>query len=256
MESCKNCLHTQTEYCDTCSRCKDQKEDYYEPNITEGCKNCLHYHTERCARCVRNERITEDYYEPAITLENVLQWEEELERVVLPLKVDESFKEAFSLAKEFALLSVKDLNPLYREYICVYARDDALVSCFKNLMLVEVKCKIPPELQDKSVIRLNEKNLWLYPEPLPWAKHPIAEFCPVDRQIALTEAGFESTHNPYEDTTYLVLPELRVLLNKSYLEKIISLLDGDCEVSYCSDPHKAVVFTKENIRVALMPMRQ
>lgn len=255
MESCDNCLHSQTEYCNSCKRGESIKVDYYEPTTIKSCDNCLHYQSEYCNHCSRSEFIAEDYYERATTIETVASWEEELKHEVLPLQVDETFKEAFALAKKFALLSVKDIKFSKKHYICVYVRKDAMVSCFNGLMLSEVKCKIPLETQGKNIIRINERSLWVYPEPLPWTKHSIAELCPADRRIALTEAGFESTHIPYDDTAYLVLPELRILINKRYLEKIISLLDGDCEVSYCLDPHKAVVFTKNNVKVALMPMR-
>jgi hypothetical protein len=51
------------------------------------------------------------------------------------------------------------------------------------------------------------------------------------------------------------MPDATVKLYKKFLEKTLHVLGEDCEVAFNdADRHQAVVFSKDHMKIAIMPM--
>jgi hypothetical protein len=225
------------------------------------CITCKNYRSSLCDNCEFGGRILENHYELASpaeiesrSLENLREQEKSLGCEICPLEPEEKLAGVLRTARELVTLSPEKPYPCVprAEYL-VFCVGEDLLKATNSYLFCETRCPIPSELRGKNIVYLEGKKIGLYPKSVPWEKHTIETLCSLNRKISYFEVKTEDIW--YNQAKCLIMPDAMIKLNKRFLEKILNVLGKDCEVAYNdSDRYQAVVFAKDNIRIAVMPM--
>ncbi|MGI9862335.1 hypothetical protein SDD30_13235 [Moorella naiadis] len=225
------------------------------------CITCKNYRSSLCNNCEFGDRVLENYYELALSneiekrfLENLREQEKSLGCEIISREPDEKLAKALKTAKELVTISPEQPYPCVSraEYLVFCAGED-LLKATNGYLFCEIHCSIPSELSGKNIVYLENKMIGLYPGSVFWEKHMVDSLCEVNRKINFSAVKTEDIW--YGQAKCLIMPDATLRLNKRFLEKVLNVLGKDFEVAYNdADRHQAVVFAKDNIRIAVMPM--
>ncbi len=225
------------------------------------CITCKNYRSSLCDNCEYGDRVLENNYELASPeeiekrfLENLRGQEKSLGCEIIPLEPGEKLAKALKTAKELVTISPEQPYPcVHRAEYLIFCVGEDLLKATNNYLFCEIRCPIPLELSGKNIVYLEDKMIGLYPRSVPWEKHTVDSLCEVNRKINFSAVKTEDIW--YGQAKCLIMPDASIKLNKRFLQKILNVLGEDCEVAYNdADRHQAVVFSKDHIRIAIMPM--
>jgi len=214
-----------------------------------------------CDNCEFSGCILENYYELASpvevekrSLENLWEQEKSLGCEICLLEPEEKFIAVLRTARDLVVLSPQKPYPyVSRAEYLVFCAGEGLLKATNSYLFCEIRCPIPSELRGKNIVYLEGKKIGLYPKSVPWEKHTIDTLSSLNRKISYSEVKTENIW--YNQAKCLTMPDAMIKLNRIFLEKTLNVLGQDCEVAYNnSDRYQAVVFAKDNIRIAIMPL--
>lgn len=222
------------------------------------CETCIHYNDDDyCFDCDHFDHITYDKYEEA-SPEKVAEIEAERQKqmienaidLYIPMVISDDFRNAFNTAKQFA--AKEHFKP---HFICVYASADNHLVASDTRVLIEYSCEVPLSLHDKSIVRLEDDCVAVHDKPFPSYKS-LFDFPGVTEPLSGIETHIYKLAYPEFLVEGFILNYHFVYFNKTYLDLIRSTLTGQITIKYSTlFEFSSVLFTGDNARVLLMPLR-